>query len=145
MPIDRDDAFEWPQGDARLLLIFDGHCGVCTRLVEWVQRRDHARRVLLLPSQTPGLVQSVGLTQAEADREAWAIDGSGRAYGGAAAINRTLRELHGPWSMIGRAYTLPGVRQCGDAGYRWFARHRHWFSRWGVVPACARPGARCVS
>ena len=140
-----DGTFQWQRSGARLLLIFDGHCGICTRFAEWVRERDAAGHVLSLPGQTPGLLQAVGLTKGEVDREAWALDRNGRGYSGAAAINRTLREIGGGWALMARAYRIPGVRQCEDAGYRWFARNRGRFSRWGLIPACERPGATCDS
>jgi predicted DCC family thiol-disulfide oxidoreductase YuxK len=131
-------------GDAEVLLVFDGHCGVCARFADWVARRDRAGRVRLLPSQAPGLIEALGLTRAEVDREAWAFDRAGRAFAGAAAVNRTLRALGGLPGILGRAYALPGLRWCEDAGYHWFSRHRGAFHRWGAVPACDRPGVTCV-
>ena len=138
-----DPVGEWQRGGGRLLLIFDGHCGVCARLADWVEDHDRARRVHLLPSQTPGLLAALNLTRAEVDREAVALDRDGRAYGGAAAINRALREIGGRWSLLAGMYAIPGVRWCEDVGYRWFARHRGRFSRWGLTPWCERPGFRC--
>lgn len=134
-------ADEWRRGDARLLLIFDGHCGVCARFADWVELHDTARRVRLLPSQTPGLLPALKLTRAEVDREAVALDGDGRTYTGAAAINRVLQEIGGGWALLARVYAIPGVRWCEGLGYRWFARHR---SRWGRTPWCERAGARCA-
>lgn len=129
---------------AEVLLVFDGRCGVCARLADWVHARDAAGRVRLLPSQTPGLIESLGLTRAQADREAWAFDRTGRAFAGAAAVNRTLRALGGAPGILARAYALPGLRWCEDAAYRWVARHRGAFARWGALPACDRPGVVCV-
>ena len=128
---------------AELLLIFDGHCGVCTRFADWVQRRDASGRVRLLPSQASGLLEATGLTRVDLDREAWALDRSGRWYAGAAAINRTLRELGGPSRLLALADPVPGIKWCEDIGYRWFATHRGRLSRWGVIPACERPGGEC--
>jgi predicted DCC family thiol-disulfide oxidoreductase YuxK len=130
--------------DADVLLIFDGHCGVCTRFADWVQRHDNARRVRLLPNQAPGLLEATDLTRADVDREAWALDRSGRWYAGAAAINRSLSALGPPWRQLALVYAVPGVRWCQDAGYRWFAKHRGRFSRWGVIPACERPDGGCA-
>ena len=127
---------------AEILLIFDGWCGVCTRCAEWVQRHDGTGRVLTLPSQTPGLLEETGLSRADVDREAWVITRDGRRYAGAAAINRTLAEL-GAWRFLAFAYAAPGLRWCEDRIYAWFARNRGRFARWGVIPACARPGVSC--
>ena len=134
---------EWPRGEALLLLIFDGHCGVCARCADWVEQHDGARRVWLLPSQTPGLLAAFNLTRAQVDREAVALDRDGHAYAGAAAINRALRAIGGRWALLAGVYAIPGVRWCEDVGYRWFARHRGRFSRWGLTPWCERPGVRC--
>jgi predicted DCC family thiol-disulfide oxidoreductase YuxK len=131
-----------PEG-ARLLLIYDGWCGICTRSVEWVRARDTRGRVAALPSQTPGLPERTGLTRAQLNREAWAIDRRGRRYAGAAAINRTLAELP-RWRGLARLYNVPGIHQAERAFYRWFAANRGRFSRWGVVPTCDRPGASCT-
>ena len=131
--------------DEQVLLVFDGWCGVCTRFADWVRRRDTTGRVRLVPSQAPGVLEAVRLTRADVDREAWALDREGRSYAGAAAINRTLRELGGPWRVLALAYALPGVKWCEDAGYRWFATHRGSVSRWGVTPACERPDGACAA
>ena len=99
--------------------------------------------MLALPNQSPGLLARTHLSREEVDREAWAIDGAGRHFAGAAAINRTLAEL-GRWRVLARLYALPGIRQAEDAFYRWFAANRGRFARWGAVPACARPDMDCV-
>jgi predicted DCC family thiol-disulfide oxidoreductase YuxK len=130
-------------GPARLLLIFDRWCGVCTRTVDWIRARDRAGRVLALPNQAPGLLDSVGLTTAQVDVSVWAIDRRGRRYRGAAAINRAVREL-GPWRYAAALYAVPPLRWGEDAFYHWFARNRGRFGRWGSTPACARPGVPCT-
>lgn len=130
--------------DADVLVLFDGHCGVCARFADWVAHRDYRRRVRLLPSQTPGLLEALGLTRAEADREAWAFDRAGHAFAGAAAINAALRSLGGAAGVLALPDAVPAFRPVEEAGYRWFARHRGAFARWGAVPACDRPGTPCV-
>jgi predicted DCC family thiol-disulfide oxidoreductase YuxK len=110
--------------------------------VDWVRARDPAGRVLALPNQTPGLLDRTGLTRAQVDAAAWAIDRAGRRHGGAAAINRTLREL-GAWRWLAALYAVPPLRWCEDRFYAWFARNRARFARWGAVPACERPGVSC--
>ena len=139
-PADRDCLV--PAG-ARLLLIYDGWCGVCTRLVDWLRARDPTGRVALAPSQMPGLCERAGLSRAQADAAAWAFDREGRRYRAAAAINHALAELDG-WRWLAAPYRLAIIRQSEDAFYRWFAANRHRFSRWGALPGCARPGAECL-
>lgn len=131
-------------GDGRLILLFDGYCGVCMRFVTWMERRDRGGRIRALPSQTPGLRERLGLSRAETDGQAWVVAADGRRWGGAAAINRALREL-GAWRLVAGVYDVPGLRQAEEFGYRWFARHRGRFARWGVTPACERPGSACAA
>lgn len=108
-----------------------------------MQARDHAGRVLALPSQTPGLLARTGLTRAQVDAAAWTVTPDGDRNAGAAAINRVLAELGGVWRLLARLYAVPSLGWCEDRLYEWFARHRGRFARWGTTPACARPGAAC--
>ena len=139
----RTDAHHELLDGVRLFVVFDGTCGVCTRFAEWVAKRDHDSRIRLAPSQHPGVLDGLGLTQEAADREAWAVDAEGRRSAGALAINRVLAELGGVWWLFGAVAGLPVIRLVEAVGYRWFARNRGRFSRWGVTPACARPDADC--
>ncbi|HVC34110.1 MAG TPA: DCC1-like thiol-disulfide oxidoreductase family protein [Chloroflexota bacterium] len=112
--------------------------------MRWVRAHDKAGRVLALPNQTPGILQRYGLTRAQVDREAWAIDASGRETAGAAAINRVLAALGGVWALLAATYRLPPVCWIEDRVYRWVARHRHWLSSiYGATPACDEPGIEC--
>jgi predicted DCC family thiol-disulfide oxidoreductase YuxK len=99
--------------------------------------------VLAIASQQPGALERYGVTRAEADRAAWTIDGEGRRLEGAAAHNRVLVELGGPWSVPAALYRLPGVGPLEEAVYRWFAPRRSRFGRFGVTPECDEPGVRC--
>lgn len=128
---------------ARLLVVFDGWCGVCTRAMVWVRAHDAAGRVRALPSQTPGLKERLGLSPAETARTLWVVTYDGRRLSGAAAVSAVLRELGGAWALIARLYPVPPLGWLAEHAYAWFARHRDHFARWGTLPACARPGVRC--
>jgi predicted DCC family thiol-disulfide oxidoreductase YuxK len=132
-------------GDAGLLLVFDGWCGVCTRFVTWAKSHDSAGRIRALPNQTPGLTAALGLTRADVDRAAWAFTRDGGRFSGAAAINRTLAALEcRPWGLLVRLYGVPGLGWWEERCYTWFAHHRGRFARWGERPACAAAAARCI-
>lgn len=113
-------------------------------MARWVRRRDRAGRVQAIPNQQAGALERFGVTRAEADRAAWTIDPQGRRLEGAAAINRVLAELEGVWPAIGGLYRLRPLAAGEEAFYRWFARHRSRFARFGVTPECDEPGARCA-
>jgi len=126
-----------------VVLLFDGRCSVCTRLAHWVRRHDRAGRVLVVASQERGALTRHRVSREEADRAAWVIDGAGRRFEGAGALNRVLRELGGGWSALGALYRLPLLGAVEDAAYSWLARNRGRFDRFGVAPECDRPGSDC--
>src|SRR5579864_5209683 len=111
-------------------------------MARWVRRRDRAGRVLAVANQERGMLARYGITRQEADRAAWTIDGETRLEG-AAAVNRMWRAMGGGWAALAVAYRLRPVATFEEAVYRWFARHRSSFDRFGVSPACDEPGSDC--
>ena len=99
--------------------------------------------MLVIPSQQRGVEAAYGISRAQLDHEAWAIEPDGRKHAGAAAINRLLAELGPRWSWLARLYPVPPVTLAETLGYRWFAEHRPLFARWGVTPECDEAVADC--
>jgi len=112
-------------------------------MARWVRRRDRAGRVLALANQKRGVLSRYGLTREEADRAAWTIERDGRRSHGAAAVNRVMQEVGGPWSVLASAYRLRPLGVLEEAVYRSFARNRSRFHRFGVQPECDEPGSDC--
>jgi predicted DCC family thiol-disulfide oxidoreductase YuxK len=100
--------------------------------------------VLAVANQKPGVLERYGLTREEVDRAAWTFDVAGSRLEGAAAINRVLAVLGGPWRVLAAIYRVPPFRMLEEALYRWFARSRSRFHRFGVTPECDEPGAGCA-
>lgn len=112
--------------------------------MRWLRRRDPAGRVLALPAQTPGARERHGVSRAETDRAAWAFDGAGRRFQGAAAINRALAELPGPWARVAAAYRVPPLRLLEDGVYALVVRSRgHLSSLLRAAPECDDPDIDC--
>jgi predicted DCC family thiol-disulfide oxidoreductase YuxK len=111
-------------------------------MARWVRRRDRAGRVLAVANQQRGMLARYGVTREEADRAAWTIDAEGRLEG-AAAVNRVWRELGGGWATLASAYRLRPAAIVEEAAYRWFARNRSSFLRFGVRPECEDAGTDC--
>lgn len=99
--------------------------------------------MLALPSQLRGTSERFGLTRKELDRAAWTIDRSGERLAGAAAINRTLAALGGPWRLVAALSHVPGIGWLEDRVYAWVAGHRRLFHRFAVTPECDHPGVEC--
>src|ERR1051326_664937 len=70
----------------------------------WVRARDEAGRVLVLPSQVPGLVEEYGLSRAQTDSALWAIDATGHSVCG-----RGSRESRAAVSGDGLVLARTGV------------------------------------
>jgi predicted DCC family thiol-disulfide oxidoreductase YuxK len=113
-------------------------------MARWIRRRDTAGRVLVIANQKPGVLDRYGLSREDVDRAAWIIDSAGHGLEGAAAVNRVLRELGGVWPHVASAYRLKPVAATEEMAYRWFARNRIRFRRFGVRPECEEPGADCI-
>ena len=124
-----------------LVLVFDGHCGVCSRFVAWAKARDGTGRIRFVPCQE-GSVRALGVERADCEKEAIAIAAS-TIHRGADAINAVLRELPQPWPSIAAISKNRIVAALEGVGYRWFARNRQSFGRWGAEPECAKPGVNC--
>ena len=113
--------------DGRLTLVYDGDCEFCTRLARWVERQDRLGRVSVRANQEAGLAEAFGLTRMEVERAAWAVEASGRKFEGAAAINRVLRELGGPWRLLGSLYLVAPFAWVEDRYYGRVAKRRAWW------------------
>jgi predicted DCC family thiol-disulfide oxidoreductase YuxK len=124
----------------RLILVFDGNCGFCTRSVRLLEALDRDRRVTAVPFQKRGVPASVGLTVEECEETAWAIAPDGGRYRGAEAVNAVLAVALGT-AMPLSLYSLPGIKQLQDNVYSLVAANRDRLP--GDRPYCAQQPAEC--
>jgi predicted DCC family thiol-disulfide oxidoreductase YuxK len=132
----------------RLLVIFDGRCGLCNRTVRWLLRHDQFDRLRFVASDSP-LIQALlarhGLDAATAAGNsgtvlvAQAVDTPAeQLFTRSAAVLAVLRQLPLPWPAF--AVTLRLIpRPLRDLGYRLVARFR--YRIWGRLDACPIPTA----
>ncbi|WP_432524240.1 thiol-disulfide oxidoreductase DCC family protein [Kineococcus sp. SYSU DK006] len=118
----------------RPVLVFDGDCGVCTRLAGLVPRLR--ADVDVQPWQALDLAP-LGLTPQACDEALQLVDERGRAWSAQDAVARLLRRSAFPLPLAGAVLQLPGVRALAGAGYRWVARNRHRLP--GGTAACVLP------
>jgi predicted DCC family thiol-disulfide oxidoreductase YuxK len=106
-------------------LVYDGHCRVCTRLVNGLSQWDRAHQVDVVPSQGAGVVARFPWIPPRAFGEAIQLVGPrGQTWQGAAAIEQLLSILpRGRW--IAWIFHVPLMRTLADTFYRWFARNRY--------------------
>jgi len=108
------------------VVVYDGHCKVCGRLVNVLRLWDrHTRRLEIIPSQTPGLAERFPWIPARAYGESLQVIGpGGQTWERGAAVEQIIDVLP-RGGLLGWVFSLPGVRQATDKFYRWFARNRY--------------------
>ena len=124
----------------RLILIFDGACGFCTRSVRLLAVLDRRRCVTAVLYQKPGAAASVGLTVEECEAAAWAITPDGQRYQAAAAVNASLAVALGTRFPL-LFYALPGVGRLQDLLYALVAVNRGRLP--GDEPYCEQHPSGC--
>jgi predicted DCC family thiol-disulfide oxidoreductase YuxK len=123
---------------AELIVLYDGVCGLCTRSVRFIIRRDRAAafRFASLQSGTGReLCRRHGLDEDALDT--MVLIDSGTAYTRSDAVVRVARRLDGVWKVGALGRLVP--RPIREWLYRIVARHRYrWF---GQRAACWLPSA----
>lgn len=131
-----------PRSPRAPLLIYDGGCGVCSRLARYAARFASGRGIAFAAFQEipPAELVAIGLSRADCERRLRFRAASGRVFGGVFAVNRFLLAAapSGPGGFGVRlavllCYALPPLLLLEWAGYELFARNR---SRFGS-PGCA--------
>src|SRR5262249_25990398 len=124
------------------IVLYDGECGVCSRIVRWLLSADRHGLLHFAPLQ--------GAT-AVALRRRWPalpqdpdsivyVDGSSgteQVSWRSEAVFRICRVLDRPWPLVAALAWLP--RPLTDAAYAAFARRRHRFG--ATADLCALPSA----
>jgi predicted DCC family thiol-disulfide oxidoreductase YuxK len=132
----------------RAVLLYDGHCGLCNRVVRFCARRDPARRMRYVPLQsevgremlarygeTPESLESAAIFLHAMTREE-------RFFHHSDAVAWALRQLRWPWSLVGRlvAWTPRFLR---EAVYAFVGRVR--YAVFGRYAVCPMPGPEISS
>jgi predicted DCC family thiol-disulfide oxidoreductase YuxK len=140
----------------RLLVIFDGHCGLCSGSVRWLLRRDQRDRLRFVASESEkvaamlaqhggggaGRALAAGRTPDPIPETILVVRDAGAATESVLersdAVVALLRELPRPWPWVGVAlgWVPKPIR---DLGYRLVARWR--YRIWGRLESCPVPTA----
>jgi predicted DCC family thiol-disulfide oxidoreductase YuxK len=116
------------------VLIYDGDCGICTKLVEFARRRLRPTAELRAGAQVD--VTAYGLTDAECAEALQFVAADGRVHSAQNAVAQLLRVSGRVWRPAGHLLRLPGVNALAGLGYRWVARNRYRLP--GGTAACVR-------
>jgi predicted DCC family thiol-disulfide oxidoreductase YuxK len=132
----------------RLVVVFDGHCGLCNRAVRWLLRHDRRDRLRFVASESAaaaGLLARHGISASGLKPGPETIlvvrefaQGGERVLARSEAVLALLREMPRPWPAVATALGwIP--RPVRGLGYRLIARWR--YRVWGRVESCPLPTA----
>jgi acetyl esterase len=122
-------------------VIYDGDCGVCVVLKDWVAGRDTAGNLEFITFQTGNLEEiSPGLTPELASQALYLVGRDGRRFRGARAVFETMRRLLGLWGALGTVLSFPPLSFMAEPFYYLFARNRGRFSHWLGLDRCGIQG-----
>jgi predicted DCC family thiol-disulfide oxidoreductase YuxK len=116
-----------------VLVIYDGQCGLCSRTVRWLLRRDRHARLRFIAAESPraaGLIARSGIASSPGTRPSSILavhdaeTPQERIDSRSEAIRTVLRELPQPWPFAAAALGLV-PRSLRDLAYQLIARLRH--------------------
>ena len=115
-------------------VLYDGECGICTRMAWWFAGAFERRGYRLVPLQAPWVMERLGLPSEKLLEELRVLTPDGVHVGGAEAMVYLARRIW--WATpLYAASLVPGAMPLLRRGYRWFAVRRHRFSRTCALPA----------
>jgi predicted DCC family thiol-disulfide oxidoreductase YuxK len=121
--------------DSRPIVFFDGVCGLCNHLVDFILKRDSRGRILLAPLQGETAKQRLSAQDQQQVSTIVMLRG-GREFRRSAAIVRILWELGGVWSWLGSLLWIVPL-PLRDLGYRLIAGSR--YKLFGKRETCRLP------
>lgn len=119
----------------RHLVIWDGECGLCGRVICWVRRQDAAGAFHAVPFQdcpTPPMTPEL---RADAARAVQVITADGQRLSAARAALFVLVELD-RWAGLARLLRRRPFIAVAERGYRLVAEHRPFFGRFLFRTPC---------
>ena len=117
------------------VVLFDGDCSFCHWSVQFILRRDPARRfqfASLQSSVAQRLLAQMGQSRAQLPDSVVLLE-RGRIYTRSTAALRIARHLTFPWFLSGVCLLVPSPVR--DLVYDWIARNRYrWFGKQQSCP-----------
>ncbi|CAN7496377.1 thiol-disulfide oxidoreductase DCC family protein [Knoellia sp. LjRoot47] len=123
------------------ILIYDGDCGVCTKLSRVVTTTVRRRQGdFTVSAYQDADLPSLGLTPEQCDEALQWVGRDGRVSSAQDAVARVLLAGKAPFKPLGALMLVPGVNALAGLVYRWVALNRHRLP--GGTPACSLPAAQ---
>jgi predicted DCC family thiol-disulfide oxidoreductase YuxK len=118
------------------IVLYDGVCGLCNGVVQFIIRRDRRKTFRFAPLQSDAgqaLLERFGMPKDSLD--SFVLIEDNRVYTKSTAALRLCKRMPGLWTALYVGIAVP--RPVRDAVYDWIARNRYrWF---GKKDACMLP------
>lgn len=119
------------------LVLFDGECGLCDGVVQWVLRWDDKAQFRFVSAQSVlGQALWRQYRGESAELNTFLLFYDGQVFSHSTAALQLAKLLGRRWSIF-RGLLIIVPRPLRDALYRWVARHRYQF--FGRNPTCFLP------
>ena len=126
---------------ATSVLIYDGDCGVCTKLSRFVTTGVRkASGDFAVSAYQDADLDGLGLTAEQCDEALQWVSSTGRVSSAQNAVARVLLAGRLPFKLLGAVILVPGINALAGVAYRWVALNRHRLP--GGTPACSLPAAQ---
>jgi predicted DCC family thiol-disulfide oxidoreductase YuxK len=118
-----------------ITVIYDGTCGVCTRMAKMLESWDRNHELEIIPSQAPGVRERFPWIAGDAYAESMQVvrASDGKTWQAAAALEELLKVLP-KGRVVSWLFSVPFARPVADRFYGWFAHNRY---RMGCGEHCA--------
>jgi predicted DCC family thiol-disulfide oxidoreductase YuxK len=130
-----------PIGDSErtYTVVYDGTCGVCTRMIRVLDSWDRNHELEIIPSQALRARERFPWIPARAYAESVQVirTSDGQTWQAGAALEELLKVMP-KGRLVSWLFKVPFVRPLADKLYWWFARNRY---RMGCGEHCAVRGA----
>ena len=104
------------------LLIYDGNCNICNKLVDWVS--DKLPDSFELKKSQSLIPEEYGLKQKDFDNYVWLITPDRKKVKGSMAAAKVLRKMGSGWGVLGTLISIPPFSFVAYAFYWLFSKNR---------------------
>lgn len=113
------------------IIIYDGECGICNMIIEWIKKRDKENKLDYLPNQMlENEISLRGLNKNDAIKSVILYCPQEKViYKEARAVFEILRRLDGIWKLIGTIHSNPLSSAIARPFYRIIASNRNTLSQ----------------
>lgn len=108
-------------------VLYDGHCGFCSRWVQYWAGTLRRSGFEIAALEEAWIADKLKIPYGELITDIRLITASGELISGADVYLHVTRRIWWAWPLS-VIFSLPGFNWLIHAGYRWFARNRHYVS-----------------